>query len=84
MVTVSMGVISPTQLHLIPHCPPSISSFVFASSSLTLSSKAKTIHQSTKSCVHSKSLGNTTSKTLLSSILFLFRKEKKQEKLGHA
>ncbi|XP_068490973.1 damage-control phosphatase At2g17340-like isoform X1 [Phaseolus vulgaris] len=63
MVTVSMGVISPTQLHLIPHCPPSISSFVFASSSLTLSSKAKTIHQSTKSCVHSKSLAEAMGST---------------------
>ncbi|XP_047151979.1 damage-control phosphatase At2g17340-like isoform X1 [Vigna umbellata] len=49
MVTVSMGIVSPIL------CSPSISLYVYASS-LTLSCKAKTIHQFTKSSVYSKSL----------------------------
>ncbi|KAH1191843.1 Uncharacterized protein GmHk_20G058995 [Glycine max] len=55
-LTTSMGIVSvaPTQtvVYLVPRYPPSISTYLYASS-LT---KAKTIHQPTQSYVHSKSV----------------------------
>ncbi|KAG4911048.1 uncharacterized protein At2g17340-like isoform X2 [Glycine soja] len=59
-LTTSMGIVSvaPTQtvVYLVPRYPPSISTYLYASS-LT---KAKTIHQPTQSYVHSKSVESTS------------------------
>ncbi|KAL5195808.1 Uncharacterized protein HKD37_20G057574 [Glycine soja] len=59
-LTTSMGIVSvaPSQtvVYLVPRYPPSISTYLYASS-LT---KAKTIHQPTQSYVHSKSVESTS------------------------
>ncbi|KAL5195807.1 Uncharacterized protein HKD37_20G057574 [Glycine soja] len=62
-LTTSMGIVSvaPSQtvVYLVPRYPPSISTYLYASS-LT---KAKTIHQPTQSYVHSKSVETATEST---------------------